>query len=75
MGVWVAQSVKHLTLDFSSGCDLTVCGVKPHIGLHAGHRACFLLSLCPSPSAPPLLTHACVCPCVHSLSKKKNINK
>ena len=27
-GAWVAQSVKHLTLDLSSGHDLTVCGTE-----------------------------------------------
>ena len=34
-GTWVAQSVKHLTLGFSSGNDLTVCGFEPHEGLCA----------------------------------------
>ena len=28
-GAWVAQSVKHPTLDFSSGCDLTVVRSSP----------------------------------------------
>ena len=32
-GSWVAQSVKHLTLDFSSGHDLTVREFKLHLGL------------------------------------------
>ena len=32
----MAQSVKHLTLDFGSGHDLTVRGFKPHTGLLAG---------------------------------------
>ena len=31
-GAWVAQSAERLTLDFSSGHDLTVCG----IGLTSG---------------------------------------
>ena len=31
----MAQSVKHLTLDFSSGHDLTVRGFEPHTGLCA----------------------------------------
>ena len=31
----MALSVKPVTLDFSSGHDLTVCGFKPHIGLCA----------------------------------------
>ena len=34
-GAWGAQSVKRLTLDFSSGHDLMVCGIEPHIGLYA----------------------------------------
>ena len=34
-GAWVAQSVKCLTLGFSSGHDLTLCEFKPHIGLCA----------------------------------------
>ena len=34
-GTWVAQSVEHLTLDFGSGHDLTVCGFKSHVGLRA----------------------------------------
>ena len=29
---WVAQSVKHETLDFGSGHDLTVHEMEPHIG-------------------------------------------
>ena len=31
---WVAQLVKHLTLDFGSGHDRTVCGIKPCNGVH-----------------------------------------
>ena len=34
-GAWVAQSAERLTLDFSSGHDLTVCGIGPHIRLRA----------------------------------------
>ena len=34
-GTWVAQLVKRLTLDFSSGHDLMVHEVEPHIGLCA----------------------------------------
>ena len=44
-GAWVAQSVKHLTLDFSSGHDLMVREIKPHD----------LIILSPSLSAPLLL--------------------
>ena len=43
-GTWVAQSVKHPTLDFSAGHDLTVHEFMPHIGI-----------LSPSLSAHPLL--------------------
>ena len=32
-GTWVAESVKHPTLDFSSGHDLTVHELKPRIRL------------------------------------------
>ena len=32
-GACVAQSVKRLTQNFSSGHDLVVCGIKPHSGL------------------------------------------
>ena len=28
-GTWMAQLVKHLTLDFGSGYDLTVIEIKP----------------------------------------------
>ena len=31
----MAQSVKRPTLDFSSGHDLAVRGIEPHLGLHA----------------------------------------
>ena len=34
-GAWVAQLGEHLTLDFGSGHDLMVRGIKPHIGLYA----------------------------------------
>ena len=34
-GAWVAQSVKHLTLDLSPDHDLRVCEIEPHIGLCA----------------------------------------
>ena len=29
----MAQSIKHLTLDLSSGHDLAVCGIEPRIRL------------------------------------------
>ena len=34
-GAWVAQLVKHPTLRFGSGRDLTVCEIEPHLGLCA----------------------------------------
>ena len=46
-GTWVAQLVKHLTLDFSSGCDLMVLRLSPLIGLHVEPA---WDSLCPSPT-------------------------
>ena len=51
--VWVAQSVKCLTLDFSADHGHVVCGIKPHVGLHADSMDptwdSLSLSLCPSP--------------------------
>ena len=32
-GIWIAQWVEHPALDFSSGHDLTICDIKPHVGL------------------------------------------
>ena len=52
-GTWVAQSVKHLILDFSSDHDLTVCEFKPHTGLCADSVQPAWDSLCLS--APPPL--------------------
>ena len=52
-GIWVAQSVKHLPLDFGSVHDLTVYGIEPSIKFCAV-RAC-LDSLSPSLSVPSLL--------------------
>ena len=34
-GTWVAQSVKHPTLDFDSGHELILHWIKPHAGLRA----------------------------------------
>ena len=59
MGSWVAQSVKYLTLDLSSGHDLPVCGIEPHVGLCADSAESAWDSL--SPSAPLQLVRACVC--------------
>ena len=32
-GAWVAQSIKHLTLDLSSGLDLRVVSSSPTLGV------------------------------------------
>ena len=52
----MAQLVKHLTLDFGSGHDLTVHEFRPCVGLCANSSEpgayfgfCVFLSLCPSP--------------------------
>ena len=57
-GAWVAQLVEHPTIDFSSGHDLTVCGIEPHVGLCTDSMEPTWDSLSPSLSAPPLLEHS-----------------
>ena len=52
----MAQSVKHLTLDFGSGRDLTVCELEPHIGLWADIMEPAWDSVSLSLSAPSLLS-------------------
>ena len=55
---WVAQSVKHLTLDLSSGHELAAVGSSPVSGLWADSMEpasdslslSLSLSLCPSPA-------------------------
>ena len=54
-GAWVAQLVKHLTLDFSSCHYLVVHGIKPQVGLCADSEEPPWDSLSPFLSAPPLL--------------------
>ena len=53
-GPWMAQLVKHLTRDFSSGLDLVVHEFEPHIRLCAdGVQPAWdsvSPSLCPSPT-------------------------
>ena len=49
----MAQSVKHLTLDFGSGRDLTVREFKPDAGLCADSVEPASDSLSPSLFAPP----------------------
>ena len=50
----MAQSVKCLTLDFSSGHDLTVQGFEPCIGLCTDSAEPAWDSLSPSPYVPSL---------------------
>ena len=64
----MAQLVKHATLDFSSGHDLTVFEIEPHVGLYDDSAEPTLNSL----SLPLSL------PLPHSLSLKNKealINK
>ena len=70
-GDYVAQSVKHLTLDFSSdfspGYELTVvdCGIEPH----AEHGACLGFAL-PLPLPLPCVLAHTLC-----LSVKKKVHE
>ena len=68
-GAWVVQPVKHPTLDFGSGHDLTVCGIEPRVRIHADSTGPAWDSLSLSLSAPPLLVS------VHSLSLSLKVNK
>ena len=51
-GAWVAESVKHPTLDLSSGHNLMVCGFESRIGLCADSMKPTWDSLSPSLSLP-----------------------
>ena len=64
---WMAQSVKHLTLDFGSGRDLTAHEFEPHVGLCAD---CVKLSCGPLSPSLSLLP-----PCLCSLSLSLKISK
>ena len=55
MGEEGTQSVKRLTLDFSSGPDLMVRELEPHIGLCTDSVEAAWDSLSPSLSVPPPL--------------------
>ena len=67
-GAWVAQSVKHLTLDVDSGHDLEVRGFEPQVGLCADSVEPAQDSL--SPSLSLCLSPSCLC--FLSLSLKIN---
>ena len=59
-GPWVAQLLKHLTLNFGSGHDLTICEIKPHVKLCASSVEPAWDSLSPS-------LHSLACTCSFSL--------
>ena len=73
----MAQSVKHPTLDFGSGHDLTVCEIKFNVGLCTDSKESAWDSLSASLPTPTLLACACthVCALSLSLSQNKQINK
>ena len=52
-GTWVAQSVKRSTPGFSSGHDLVVCEIKPHIRSVLTMQSLLDLSV-PAPASPSL---------------------
>ena len=52
----MAQLAERLTLDFDLGRDLTVCGIEPHIGLHADSTKTAWDCLLSSLPAPPMLS-------------------
>ena len=62
----MARLVKRWTLDFGSGHDFTVCGVKPCVGLCAASARSLLGILSPFLSASPLFM------CTRALSLKIN---
>ena len=70
----MAQSVKHMSLDFGSGHDLTVCEIKPHMGLPTNSAEPAWDFLFPSLSLP--LPHSqCTLLHFHSLSLSQKTNK
>ena len=66
----MAQSVKRLTVDVSSGHELTGRGMKPHVGLCATARSLLGILFLPLP-----LSRSCVSSCALSVSKSINIRK
>ena len=71
----MAHWVESLTLDFSSGHDLTVCEIEPHIRFCADGAAPAWDSLSPSFSASSLLVHISSRARALSLSHKKKHKK
>ena len=83
-GASVTQVVKHLNLDFGSGHNRLVCGIKPHIGLCADSAepawdSCSLsvsLSLClsaPPPFTLSLSLFLCLSKWINKLKKNNNL--
>ena len=56
MGCLVAQSIECLTLEFSSGHDLTVLGIEPPMGLCVELEEPAWDSFSPTLPAPPALS-------------------
>ena len=69
----MAQSVKHSILDFGSGHDLMVLGIKPRIGLRADSTEPAWNFLSPSLSVSPPLA-LCLLKQINKHEKIKKIN-
>ena len=70
----MAQLVKRLPFDFGSGHDLTVCEIKPHVGLHTDSMEPAWDSLPLSLSVPPQLVLSLSLKINKLKEKKKNEN-
>ena len=69
----VGQSVKHATLDFGSGHDLTVCGIEPRVVLCANSEEPAWDSLSPSLSARTPLTLSLSLSKINTFLKKEMV--
>ena len=68
----MAQSVERLTLDFRSGLELRVMGLRPALGSTLSAESAWD-SPPPSPQPLPWLIHACSLSLSHSEINKCNI--
>ena len=66
----MAQLVERPTLDVGSGHDLMARGIEPHIGVHAGHGTCLILSPLSVPT-PLACTHTLFLSETKKLKKKQ----